>query len=65
MCIRDRIGAVLLWIICGPIALGFLLVAGRNLPAADYGTIAYWEVPVTLMTWSVAGMSWRCPSAVV
>ena len=27
------IGAVLLWIICGPIALGFLLVAGRNLPA--------------------------------
>lgn len=39
------IGAVLLWIICGPIALGFLLVAGRNLPAADYGTIAYWEVP--------------------
>ena len=23
------------------------------------------EVPVTLMTWSVAGMSWRCPSAVV
>ena len=30
------------------IALGFLLVAGRNLPAADYGTIAYWEVPVAL-----------------
>ncbi len=42
------IGAVLLWIICGPLALGFLLVAGRNLPAADYGTIAYWEVPVAL-----------------
>ncbi|MEG0374866.1 MAG: DMT family transporter [Raoultibacter sp.] len=42
------IGAILLWIICGPIALGFLLVAGRNLPAADYGTIAYWEVPVAL-----------------
>ena len=42
------IGAVLLWIICGPIALGFLLVAGRNLPAADYGTIAYWEVPVAI-----------------
>ena len=35
-------------IICGPIALGFLLVAGRNLPAADYGTIAYWEVPVAI-----------------
>lgn len=42
------IGAVLLWIVCGPIALGFLLVAGRNLPAADYGTIAYWEVPVAI-----------------
>ena len=39
------IGALLLWVICGPVALGFLLVAGRNLPAADYGTIAYWEVP--------------------
>ena len=42
------LGAVLLWIVCGPIALGFLLVAGRNLPAADYGTIAYWEVPVAI-----------------
>lgn len=42
------IGAVLLWIICGPISLGTLLVAGRNLPAADYGTIAYWEVPVAI-----------------
>lgn len=42
------IGAVLLWVICGPLALGFLLVAGRNLPAADYGTIAYWEVPVAI-----------------
>lgn len=42
------VGAVLLWIVCGPVALGFLLVAGRNLPAADYGTIAYWEVPVAI-----------------
>lgn len=42
------IGAILLWIICGPLALGFLLVAGRNLPAADYSTIAYWEVPVAI-----------------
>ena len=42
------IGALLLWGICGPVALGFLLVAGRNLPAADYGTIAYWEVPVAI-----------------
>lgn len=42
------VGAVLLWIICGPLALGFLLVAGRNLPAADYSTIAYWEVPVAI-----------------
>ena len=42
------LGAVLLWIVCGPIALGTLLVAGRNLPAMDYSTIAYWEVPVAL-----------------
>ena len=42
------IGALLLWVICGPVTLGFLLVAGRNLPAADYGTIAYWEVPVAI-----------------
>ncbi len=42
------VGAILLWIICGPVALGFLLVAGRNLPAADYGTIAYWEVVVAI-----------------
>ena len=42
------VGAVLLWIVCGPIALGFLLVAGRNLPAPDYGTIAYWEVFVAI-----------------
>lgn len=42
------IGALLLWVICGPVALGFLLVAGRNLPAVDYGTIAYWEVPVAI-----------------
>ena len=42
------VGALLLWIVCGPIALGFLLVAGRNLPAPDYGTIAYWEVPVAI-----------------
>ena len=32
----------------GRIGSGFLLVAGRNLPAADYGTIAYWEVPVAI-----------------
>lgn len=42
------LGAVLLWAVCGPLAMGFLLVAGRNLPAADYGTIAYWEVPVAI-----------------
>ena len=43
------IGAVLLWIVCGPLALGFLLVAGRNLPAAEYGIIAYWEIPVAIV----------------
>ncbi|MCD8316798.1 MAG: EamA family transporter [Eggerthellaceae bacterium] len=41
-------GAVLFWFICGPVALGLLLVAGRNLPAADYATISYWEVPVAI-----------------
>ena len=41
-------GRCSLWIVCGPIALGCLLVAGRNLPAMDYSTIAYWEVPVAL-----------------
>lgn len=46
--IFNWIGAVLLWLVCGPFALGFLLVAGRNLPAADYATIAYWEVPVAI-----------------
>ena len=42
------IGALLLWVICVLWLWGFLLVAGRNLPAADYGTIAYWEVPVAI-----------------
>ncbi|MCC6108755.1 MAG: DMT family transporter [Denitrobacterium sp.] len=42
------IAAVVFWIVCGPVALGLLLAAGRNLPAADYSTIAYWEVPVAL-----------------
>ena len=42
------LGAVLLWIVCGPIALGCLLVAGRNLPAMDYSTIAFRVVPVAL-----------------
>ena len=44
----NLIGAVLLWTFSGAVALGMLLVAGRNLPAADYGCIAYWEVPVAL-----------------
>lgn len=42
------VSAVAFWIVCGPLALGLLLAAGRNLPAPDYGTIAYWEVPVAL-----------------
>ncbi len=41
--------AILLWIICGPIALGTLLVAGRNLNAVDYSAISYWEVPVAII----------------
>ena len=42
------VGSFLLFIFSGAVALGMLLVAGRNLPAADYGCIAYWEVPVAL-----------------
>lgn len=41
------------WFICGAFALGFLLVAGRNLPAAEYATIAYWEIPVALFVGTV------------
>ncbi|WP_206214817.1 MULTISPECIES: DMT family transporter [unclassified Adlercreutzia] len=42
--------ALALWIICGPVGLGFLLVAGRNLPAVEYSTISYWECVVSLLT---------------
>lgn len=38
-----------LWLVCGPFALGLLLVAGRNLPAVEYSTIAYWECVVSLL----------------
>ncbi|MCI9129298.1 MAG: DMT family transporter [Eggerthellaceae bacterium] len=41
--------AFALWMICGPFALGLLLVAGRNLPAVEYSTIAYWECVVSLL----------------
>ncbi len=38
-----------LWLICGPFALGLLLVAGRNLPAVQYSTMAYWECVVSVV----------------
>ncbi len=38
--------AIGFWAVCGPFALGLLLVAGKNLPAIDYSTIAYWECVV-------------------
>ena len=41
--------AIGLFIVCGLVALGFLVVAGRNLPAVDYATIAYWECPVAIL----------------
>lgn len=41
--------ALALWVICGPVGLGCLLVAGRNLPAVEYSTIAYWECVVSLL----------------
>ncbi len=40
--------AVALWVICGPVGMGCLLVAGRNLPAVEYATISYWECVVSL-----------------
>ena len=40
---------VLLWVICGPVGMGALLVAGRNLPAVEYSTIAYWECVVSII----------------
>ena len=42
-------GAVALFIVCGLFALGFLIVAGRNLPAVEYSTISYWECPVVIV----------------
>ncbi|CAM2833093.1 DMT family transporter [Actinomyces slackii] len=41
--------AVALFLVCGLFALGFLVVAGRNLPAVEYSTIAYWECPVAIL----------------
>lgn len=41
--------AVFLFIVCGLVALGFLVVAGRNLPAVEMSTISYWECPVAIV----------------
>ena len=41
--------AVALFLVCGLFALGFLVVAGRNLPAVEYSTISYWECPVAIL----------------
>jgi drug/metabolite transporter (DMT)-like permease len=41
--------AVILWIVCGPVGLGLLLVAGKNLSAVEYSTIAYWECVVSVL----------------
>ena len=40
--------AVILFIVCGLIALGSLVVAGRNLVAVKISTISYWECPVAI-----------------
>ncbi len=37
-----------LFVVCGLFALGFLVVAGRNLPAVEMSTISYWECPVAI-----------------
>ena len=41
--------AVALFLVCGLFALGFLVVAGRNLPAVEYSTISFWECPVAIL----------------
>lgn len=46
---QNWVFAVALWVICGPVGLGLLLVAGRNLSAIEYSTIAYWECVVSLL----------------
>ena len=40
--------AVVLFIVCGLIALGSLVIAGRNLVAVKISTISYWECPVAI-----------------
>ncbi|MEG2369030.1 MAG: hypothetical protein RSB16_04315, partial [Raoultibacter sp.] len=37
-----------LFICSGLVALGFLVIAGRNLPAVEYSTISYWECVVAV-----------------
>lgn len=38
-----------LFFFCGLFALGFLVVAGRNLPAVEMSTISYWECVVAII----------------
>lgn len=40
--------ATVLFLVCGFVAIGFLVVAGRNLPAVEYSTISYWECAVAI-----------------
>ena len=47
--ITNWLWAMALFLICGLFALGFLVVAGRNLPAVEYSTISYWECPVAIL----------------
>ncbi|WP_235821212.1 DMT family transporter [Actinomyces mediterranea] len=41
--------AVGLFLVCGLFALGWLVVAGRNLPAVEMSTISYWECVVAII----------------
>lgn len=41
--------AFVLFLVCGFIAIGFLVVAGKNLLAVELSTIAYWECAVALL----------------
>ncbi|MGV9183125.1 DMT family transporter [Arcanobacterium canis] len=41
--------AIGLFLVCGLFALGWLVVAGRNLPAVEMSTISYWECVVAIV----------------
>lgn len=41
--------AIVLFVVCGLVAIGFLVVAGKHLLAVELSTLAYWECVVALI----------------